>query len=263
MSDLALVARQTAFGLRSTRRNPRAVVFTLAFPIVLLVLFNSIFTTGESKTTELGGDEIGLDAYFTAGIVAYAIMMSCFSTMAIALTTQRESGQLKRFRGTPMPPWTFIAAQILRSVLLVGLMVVVLLVIARLAFHVEVRGETLVGLVVYILLGTATMCTLGIALTTVTPTADAASTIAPFGAVLLSFISGVFIPVETLPNWLEEVGRVFPLAHLAEGLQTTFSENASGVGLDAGNVAVLAAWGLAGLVVAARAFRWEPQAVRS
>ena len=56
------------------------------------------------------------------------------------------------------------------------------------------------------------MCILGIALTSILPTAEAAATIAPFTAVLLSFISGVFNPVEQLPNWLEEIGRVFPLA---------------------------------------------------
>ena len=54
---------------------------------------------------------------------------------------------------------------------------------------------------------------------------------------------------------------MFPLAHLAEGLQTTFSSSASGIGLNAENVAVLAAWGIVALLVAAREFRWEPQAV--
>lgn len=262
MSDLALVLRQTKFGLISLTRNPRAVVFSLVFPVVLLVLFNSIFATGDASSTKLpGGEGLTLDAYFTAGIIAYAITMSCFSTLAISLTSQRESGQLKRFRGTPMPSWTFMAAQILRSVLMVLLMVVVLVVIGRVAFDVELRGETIPGLVVYVLLGTATMCSLGIALTTLARTADAASTIAPFGAVLVAFISGVFIPVEELPTWLAEVGRVFPLAHLAEGLQTTFSSGASGIGLNAENVAVLAAWGIVALAIAAREFRWEPQAV--
>lgn len=261
MADVGLALRQTKFGLKSLARNPRAVVFSLVFPVVLLVLFNSIFATGDASSTRLpGGAGLTLDAYFTAGIIAYAIVMSCFSTLAISLTSQRESGQLKRFRGTPMPPWTFMASQIFRSVLMVGLMAVVLLAIGRVAFDVEIPGETLPGLIVYVLLGTATMCSLGIALTTVARTADAASTIAPFGAVLIAFISGVFIPVEELPSWLEEVGRIFPLAHLAEGLQTTFSSSASGVGLNAENVAVLAAWGIVALAVAAREFRWEPQA---
>jgi ABC-2 type transport system permease protein len=262
MSDVALVLRQTRYGLLTTARNPRVVVFNVLFPIVLLVLFNSIFASGNDKTTEFSGGEISTDAYFTAGIAAYAIMMSSFSTIAISLTTQRESGQLKRLRGTPMPAWTFIAGQMVRSIVLVVVMVAALLAIGHFAYDVEVRGETLVGFLVYVALGTATMAALGMALTVVAPTADAASTIAPFGAVMLAFVSGVFVPVETLPNWLEEVGRVFPLYHLADGLQTTMASGTTGTGLSGTNVAVLAAWGLGGLITAARHFRWEPQAAR-
>lgn len=261
MGDLALVLHQTQYGLRGISRNPRVVVLTLAFPIFFLVLFNSVFASGDESTAFEGG-QISTDAYFTAGIIAYSIMMSAFTTLAISLTNQRESGQLKRYRGTPMPPWTFMAAQILRSVLLAVVMVVVLLAIGRIAFDVDIPAERLVGLVVYVVLGTATMCALGIALTTLAPTADAASTIAPFGTVILSFVSGVFVPVDELPSWLEEVGKVFPLAHLAEGLQTSLVTGAGGTGLAADNVAVLAVWALAGLAIAARGFKWEPQAAR-
>jgi ABC-2 type transport system permease protein len=262
VGDVGLVLLQTRYGLKILTRNPRVIVFTIAFPVVLLVLFNAIFATGDDATTELAGTDISIDAYFTAGIIAYAIMMSSFSTLAIGLTTQRESGVLKRMRGTPLPSWTFITAQVLRSILLVAAMVVVLLLIGHFAFDVPIPGSRMVGFVIYVALGTATLAALGVALTVVTPTAEAASTIAPFGTVMLSFISGVFIPVETLPNWLEEVGRVFPLAHLAEGLQTTLGVPGGGTGLSGPNVAVLAVWGLAGLVVAARRFKWEPQAAR-
>jgi ABC-type multidrug transport system permease subunit len=131
------------------------------------------------------------------------------------------------------------------------------------AYDVSFPGDTFGGFVVYLLLGTATMCILGIALTAILPTAETAATVAPFSAVLLSFISGVFIPVDQLPNWLEEIGRVFPLAHLAEGLQTTLAPGATGSGLSGENVGVLALWALVGLVVAVRRFRWEPQAARA
>jgi ABC-2 type transport system permease protein len=259
MSDLALVLRQTRYGLLQNSRNPRVVVFSIAFPIILLVLFNSIFTSGDSKTTEFAGGTISTDAYFTAGILAYAILMSSFSTLAVGLTTRRESGQLKRLRGTPMPPWTFIVAEVLRVITLIAAMTLVMMLISHFAFEVDLPSESAVGFVVYVALGTATLAALGIGLTPFLPNADAASTVAPFTAVILSFISGVFIPVETLPNWLEQVGRAFPLAHLAEGLQRTLAAT-GGTGLDGGNVAVLAVWGLAGIMLAARNFRWEPQA---
>ena len=242
-------------------RNPRVLIFTIAFPVILLVLFASVFG-GANDAIEIGGARIPVDAYFTAGITAYAIMASAFSTLAIGLTSQRESGQLKRLRGTPLPSWAFISAQILRAVALVAAMTVVLFLIGYLAYDIDMTAEGVAGIVVAVLLGTAAFAALGVALTAVTPTAEAASTIAPFAGVLLGFISGVWIPVDTLPDWLVEVGRVFPLAHLAESLQRAVADPPLGTGLTGENVAVLAAWGIAGLVVAARGFRWEPQAHR-
>lgn len=261
MSDAALVGRLTLYGLKGLTRNSRILIFTIIFPVVLLVLFASVFGD-DGDAIRIGDARIPSDAYFTAGITAYAIMMSSFSTLAIGLTSQRESGQLKRLRGTPLPSWAFIAAQVLRAVALVAAMTIVLFLIGYLAYDVELTAEGVLGIAVSALLGTAVFSALGIALTAVTPTAEAASAIAPFAAVLLGFISGVWIPVDVLPDWLEEVGRVFPLAHLAESLQRAVADPSLGTGLTGENVAVLAAWGIAGLAVAIRGFRWEPQSRR-
>lgn len=263
MRELGVLAHLTKFGFKSLLRNQRALVFTIAFPIVLLVLFNSIFAKSHDSTTLTHGLELDDDAYFTAGIVAYTIMLSAFSTMAIGLTTQRESGQLKRLSGTPLPPWVFMVAQVVRAILLIAFMTLVLLLIGHFAYGVHFPSDTLGGFIVYLVVGTATMCVLGIAITALTPTAESAATIAPFSAVLLSFISGVYIPIDQLPSWLQEIGRVFPLAHLADGLQTTLAPGATGSGLSGTNLGVLGLWALGGLIVAVRKFSWEPQAARA
>jgi ABC-2 type transport system permease protein len=262
MGDLTLVARQTYYGLKTTRRNPRALVFSILFPIVFLLLFNSIFASGnQDKPVDVGGIMLDLHTYFTAGLMAYAIMLNCFSTLVISLTAQRESGQLKRYRGTPVPPWTFIASLVLRSMVLVAVMIAILLALGAILYGVDIHGTAIVGLVVYAALGSATLCALGIAVSTFAPNADAAAAIGPFPAVILSFISSVFIPIDTLPTWLQDVGRVFPLFHLAEGLQVSFGVS-SGTGLTANNVAVLGVWAIGSAIVAARSFKWEPQTAR-
>jgi ABC-2 type transport system permease protein len=259
--DLRLVLTQARYALLLSFRDPRAVVFGLAFPVVLLVMFNAIFTSGSNDIVHFAGGTISGDAYFTAGIAAYAIGLSTFTTLVVGLTTQRETGQLKRLRGTPMPPWTFLAAQVLRSVVRGLMMVVALFAIGVIAFGVHLSAERVIGLVAYVALGTAVFTTLGMAVTALTPTAEAASAVGPFAVVILSFISGVFIPVDQIPNWLESVGKVFPLYHLADGLQTSLVSG-GGTGLVTGDVASLALWGLAGLLIAGRHFRWEPQAAR-
>ena len=76
---------------------------------------------------------------------------------------------------------------------------------------------------------------------------------------MLSFVSGIFIQLDTLPNFLQEVGRLFPLYHLAQGLQSTVAMDPSGIGLSGGDVAALLIWGLGAIWIASRNFKWEPQ----
>ncbi len=258
MSDVVLTIRQTGYGLKSLVRNSRALVFGVIFPVVLLVLFASIFSKGGDTTTSFQGVELDGDAYFTAGMMAYAVMMSAFSNVAIALTSQRESGLLKRFRGTPVPAWTFIAAQVLRSIVQVAVVSAALLAVGHFGYGVDISSAGALELIVFLVLGTAALCALGVAITALTTTPDSASTIAPFTTVMLAFISGVFIPVDQLPNSLVQIGRIFPLAHLAEGLQAAFGTGDAH--LSGTNVAVLAIWGAAGIIVAARTFQWQPRA---
>jgi len=261
VSDRGLVFAQARMAILVALRTPRTIIFTIAFPVVLLVLFNSIFSAGGNETTTLPSDvKLGAEAYFTAGIIAYAAALSTFTTLAVSLTTQRENGQLKRYRGTPMPPWTFIAGQIARAEAQALAMAAILLAIGAVAYGVPIPASTFPAFLLYLLLGTATLCSLGIALSSFTPTPDAASTVAPFSVVILSFISGVWIPVDQLPQWLEAVGKLFPLYHLALGLQTTLAPGTSGSGLELGNVAALAIWAVIGIRLASRRFRWEPQA---
>jgi ABC-2 type transport system permease protein len=263
VSSRAIVLAQTRAAIAVALRTPRALVFTFFFPLLFLVLFDSIFIKGGNQTATLPNSlQIAAATYFTAGIAAYAISLSTFTTLAVSIVTQRERGQLKRLRGTPMPAWTFVAAQVLRATAQALTMTALLLALGALAYGVPIPGSTFPAFVLYVALGTATLCALGIALTPFAPTPDAASTIAPFTVVLLAFISGVWIPVDQLPHWLQEVGKLFPLYHLSLGLQTTLSPDAHGSGLEAGNVAVLLIWLAIGVRIATSRFRWEPLAAR-
>lgn len=264
MNDRAIVLEQAKLAIKVALRTPRTLIFTIAFPLILLVLFNSIFNHGGNQTATLPNDaKLSAEAYFTAGIVAYAVALSTFTTLAVTLTTQRENGQLKRYRGTPMPPWTFISAQIVRSVAQALAMAALLLGLGAIAYGVPIPAATFPAFLVYLLLGTATMCSLGIALASFVPNADAASTIAPFSVVMLSFISGVWIPVENLSGALETIGKLFPLYHLALGLQTSLAPSTSGSGLRGDDILALAIWLAIGIRIASKRFRWEPQAARA
>jgi ABC-2 type transport system permease protein len=258
MSDVQLALTQARYALLTSFRTPRTLVFGMAFPVVLLVMFNSIFTNGAQDSVTFAGGTINASAYFTASLSAYAIALSTFTSLAIGLTAQRETGQLKRLRGTPLPAWTFVAGQVMRAAVVASLVVAALLATGVIFFGVDLEAERMVGFVLYVALGTVVFSALGIAITAYTSTVDSASAVTPFVTVMLSFISGVFISVDQLPNWLEAVGKVFPLYHVAEGLQRCLASGAGGTGLTGRNLAVLALWGVAGVWIATRRFRWEP-----
>lgn len=256
--DLRMLLTQVRLALLTALRSPRTVVFGNVLPIFLLVLFNSIFTRGSNAHTSYGGGTIPTKSYFTAGLAAYAIALQTFALIAVSVTTERESGQLKRLLGTPMPAWSLIFAYLLRSVVLVAFAVFILFAIGVVAFGVHLHATGVVGIVIYTVLGIATMASLGMAITIFTPTVDAAATIGPFSVVILSFISGVFLPVQDLPSWLRLIGRIFPLEHVSAGLQRGLASN-SGTGVVSKDVLPLMGWLIVGVLIAARRFRWEPQ----
>jgi ABC-2 type transport system permease protein len=259
MSDAGLVLVQTRYAVLATLRTPRAMLFGALFPIIFLILFNSLFTQGGDQTTTVAGHTIDVHGYFTAGLIAYALALSCFSTPLMTLVAARERGQLKRQRGMPPPAWTFIAAQVLRSVAFALVIGAVMIVIGVAAYGVDLPARTVPGFLIYLFLGTATLSALGIAATALAKDEDSAQPIGAFTVVMLSFVSGIFISLETLPNWLEDVGRAFPLYHLAAGLQTTVAQDPTGIGVTGSNVVWLVIWLFVGVRIATRSFKWEPQ----
>jgi ABC-2 type transport system permease protein len=259
MSDAGLILVQTRYAILATLRTPRAMLFGALFPIIFLLLFNSLFTQGGPQTTTVDGHTIDVHAYFTAGLIAYALALSCFSTPLVALVGQRERGQLKRQRGMPPPAWTFVAAQVLRSVAFAFAIGAVMIAIGIAGYGVDVPAQTIPGFLITLLLGTATLSALGIAATALAKDEDSAQPIAAFTIVMLSFVSGIFIQLDDLPSFLQEVGRLFPLYHVAQGLQSTVAMDPSGIGLSGRDAAALILWGLGGIWIAARRFKWEPQ----
>jgi ABC-2 type transport system permease protein len=175
----------------------------------------------------------------------------------LSIVTDREAGLLKRFRGTPMPRWIYLTALICRTIVVVVCAVFVLVIVGVVFYRVPISADTVIALIVYAVLGTVTMCSLGLVATRVCPTVDTASVVGPFATLILAFISGVFVPVALVPGWLIDIGRVFPLEYLAQGLRAAFTTTSS-TGITAENVGVLLGWGLVAMAVAVGTFQWEP-----
>jgi ABC-2 type transport system permease protein len=255
VNDVSLAFAQTRFNLRGFARDVSALTFTAIFPVILFLLFNAIF----KGTTPYDGRNAPVATYYTASIVSYVIMLVSFGSLLSRVTTARERGLLKRFRGTPMPSWVYLVSEIGQSIAVVAGTAAILVAVGAGFYHVQLSGHVLVGLVVYLVMGVTCFSALALATTRICKTADAASAFGPLSATILAFLSGVFIPESIVPKWLLDIGQVFPLEHLARGLQSAFLVPGSN-GLTATNLIVLAIWAVAGLVVAVRTFRWDSMA---
>ena len=255
MSDATLAWHQFRYDQRIFWRSPASVFFTVLLPIIFLVIFASIFG---NETIEERGD-LKVSTYYVPGIMTLAVVSATLVSLAISLVEAREAGRLKRVRGTPLPTWAFVAGRVGNAIVVSLLMVVIVTAIGRLLYDVAVPGETVPALLVTLLVGAFSFSCLGFALTSAIPSEEAAPPITNFTVLPLYFLSGVFIPETEIPDGVLEVADLFPIRHFFEAFLTAFDPATVGAGFEWGNLGVVAAWGFAGLAIAARTFRWAPR----
>ena len=252
---LRLTWHQFGYDLRAFLRNRQSRFFTLALPVLFLIIFASLW---RNDTVEVPGGRIDESVAYVPGLITLGIIGAAFANLVIAVTAQRESGVLKRRRATPMPAGAIIGGRALTAMTTSLAIALLLLVIGWAAYGAHVPGRTSAALLVTVLLGAATFCCLGFALVSVIKNEDAAQPVTQAVMLPLYFISGVFIPLSTLPHWLTDVAGVFPVRHLAAALLTAYNPHVTGSGFAWRDLLILAAWGVGGLVVALRRFSWMP-----
>jgi ABC-2 type transport system permease protein len=204
------------------------------------------------------GPQIGYTTFFAPGMLGMAVMAGTFVSLVITLTIMRDNGQLKRLRGTPLPPWAFFCGQTVSRLVLVVVEAVLVLGLGRLLFHVSLppSATAWAAFALVVLLGTATFTAVGVAFTRLVANADSAPALANAAYLPLLFLSGAWFPIGGLPHWLSSLANAFPLAPLLDGMRQAliFGHGPGAVWSDLGK---LLAWLAVGLVVSLRTFRWE------
>jgi ABC-2 type transport system permease protein len=250
-----LLLRQFRHQNKLFLRNPFSAFFSLAFPLMFLLLFGSL--NGSQRIPELGG--IRFAQFLTPGLLAFAVCSTCYTGLTTSVAMSRDLGVLKRVRGTPLPSWIYVAARILSSVWFSLVSAVVMVTAGVLLFHVRIVWRMLPAAVATLLLGAACFCALGLAVAALIPNGEAAPIVANFTFLPVAFVSDVFFPMAGAPQWLQTVGGLFPVKHFALALEATFNPFVAGSGFRRGDLAVIALWGVAAVVVAVRNFQWEPR----
>ena len=255
-SPIGLVLHQARYDLLAFLRNGQARFFTLILPLIFLVIFVSVFGNNTVGTTG-----VKASTYYVPGISALAVIAASFVNLVISITAQRENGILKRRRATPVPAWVLIAGRTLTAMSISLVVMTVVVLVGRFAYGVHLPTSTIPGIALTAIVGSATFCILGYALSTAVNSEDAAQPMVQAIMLPLYFISGVFIPNVNLPSWLRHVAKFFPVQHLADGLHHSYDPAVHGIGVVWSDLGVLALWALVGLAVALRRFSWTPAAM--
>jgi ABC-2 type transport system permease protein len=255
MNTAALTLSQARYVNKAFWRNPASAFFIFAFPLMFLVIFTALLGHGTIRVSPT--QVVDINTYYVAAMASFGVISACYTNIAISVSFQRDTGVLKRTNGTPLPSSAFLGARMVHALFVAILLVVITAGFGRAAYSASIpTGPTLLRFLVMLLVGAASFCALGFAITAVIPNADAAPAIVNASVLPLLFLSGVFIPLGTnAPSWILWIARIFPVYHFAQGMQAGFL----GTAFHWTDVLVVAAWGVAGLLLAIRFFSWEPR----
>ena len=218
MNTAAMTLFQLRFINKAFWRNPASAFFTFAFPLMFLVIFTALLGSGEVR---LGGRMIHQSTYYVAAMAAFAVITACYNNIAIGLCFQRDAGVLKRTRGTPLPSVVFFSAKVAHALLISLLLVAITVTFGTVLYSAEIpTGTPLFHFLVILIVGAASFCALGFAITTSIPIADSASPLFIRTILPLLFLSAISIPIsDNPPSCITWTARFFPVSHFAAGIQ--------------------------------------------
>jgi ABC-2 type transport system permease protein len=233
-------------------RNREAAFFTFFLPVIFFLIFGSVYGKDFIKKEHVKASD-----FLEAGMIGYGVAATCFAGLGISLVVRRESGVLKRIRGTPLPPATYILG-VLGSTFVVFLIEAVLIVaIGRLLFSVAVPNA-LLSLLFVLALGALAFAAMGLGITGLVRSAEGSSAVINAVYLPTAIISGTFFTPKSYPGFLKAIADVLPLTHYTQLTRDVMLHNEH-FWKDSGAIAVVALWGAIGVVGAVRGFRWQPR----
>lgn len=254
----ALGVRRGGLEIRQFARQRESVIFTLLFPVILLLIFGSVF-----KNTIAPG--VTFSQYFLAGMIASGLVNTGFQGLAITIPLERDFGALKRLRGTPMPAASYFIGKAILVFVSMVIQIILLLGFGAAFFGVEMPTDInkWITFTWLTLLGSACSTALGVAFSVVPKSGRGASAVVSPIVIILQFFSGVFFVFTQLPTWMQQFASLFPLKWLTQGMRSVFLPDSFAVQEVAKSwenertFAVLVIWLIIGIFFSVRKFKWD------
>lgn len=251
-SILTLLRSQTKYQNKIFIRQPEAAFFTLAFPLMLFVVFTLIF--GNQEIPYLG---VTTAQYYAPALAVFAAVSATYINIAVITAYQRDEGILKRIKGTPLPPAVYMAGKIVSAIMVAAAAMVIMMTIGVAFYGVQIFAVTLPSAIVTFIVGVASFAALGLLIAAIVSSGEASTAVTNATLLPIAFISGVFIVPEDMPAWLDAVANFFPLKHFVEPFVAAFNPLTTGAGWDWASLGYMALWGVVAVVLAIRFFKWE------
>jgi ABC-2 type transport system permease protein len=231
-------------------RNREAAFFTFFLPVIFFIVFGSIY--GDDDISGIRGA-----SFLEAGMIGYGVASTAFAGLAITMVIRRESGVLKRIRATPLPPWTYLLAVLVSTFVTFVVEAAILIALGRVLFSVGLPDRPF-SLLVALVVGAAAFAALGLGLTSVVRSAEGSSAVVNFVYLPMAIISGTFFSPAHYPGFLKAIADVLPLTYFTKLTRNVMVRHEH-IWTQGGSLAVVAIWGVIGVVAAIRGFRWQPR----
>jgi ABC-2 type transport system permease protein len=230
-------------------RSREAAFFIFLFPLLLFLLLGSVYSGRFEHVPVVWA--------VLAGLIGYGCANTAFAGLAIQLVLRRESGVLKRLRSTPLPPATYIAALLASTLIVFGLQTLALFLLGRVLYGTPFPSD-IGSFVATIVIGAAVFAALGTATASMIRSAEGSSAVVNFILLPMAFLSGAFGPTKGYPAVLRAIGDVLPLTYFVKLVDAVYLHGQA-LWTQPEALAILAAWGTAGLIFTVFRFGWEPR----
>lgn len=225
-------------------RNPTAAFFSFVLPLIFLFLFGAVFSGSQANLNVL-----------VPGIAGLSVMATTFNALATQMTFLREQGVLKRVRGTPLPGTSYLSGIIGSAATNAVIQILIIIVAGKLFFGLG-WPKNWIELALFTVLGVACFAAMGVAFSHVIPNFEAAPAYTNLVFLPMIFISGVFFDVDNVPAFLRDIANALPLVHVINGISAALVTGAP-IADHLSDLAVVAVWTLACVILAVRGFSWS------
>ena len=245
------LSRLTWLEIKIFLREPLGVIGTVGLPVLIYAGLGRLASPRAGRVSPDLPRFVSVDLpILTSLLIAASAVLSLIAIMAI----YREGGILRRLRATPLRPHTILTAHVMTKLVLTAVTLAVMVLAGR-RYYPVAANVPLVSFTLALLFSTVSLMSLGFVIASVVPTARFAQ---PIGTVILYpmlGLSGLFVPVESLPPMLQAVARALPFTYAVSLLRGVW--HGEGWSSHVGDVAILTLMFLVCTVLSAKVFRWE------